>query len=119
MIKLNLESELSIMVDVDDTLVSNTQCWFFKRPIVYHNTYKNKTCVKYVSDAHLEFVKDLFARGYQITVWSHGGAQYAYDICLALGLEMYVYEARAKASKVLDDKHDVQNVVGARLHLKE
>lgn len=95
-------SELPAYFDVDETLIlkSPVKTGDFTIELNYHGTIKYAKPI----NQHIEFLKSLFARGYEITVWSANGYDWATTVVKALNLEQYVSYTCTKPSFYCDDK---------------
>jgi hypothetical protein len=58
----------------------------------------------YAHAKHVEHIKDFHARGHNIIVWSQGGALWARQVVLALGIEDIITACLSKPQWVFDDK---------------
>jgi predicted phosphatase len=95
-------SELPAYFDVDETLIlkSPVRTEEFNVPLNYHGSTKYAKPI----NQHVEFLKACFARGYEITVWSANGFDWATTVVKALNLEQYVSFVCTKPQFYCDDK---------------
>lgn len=99
---MTTNSEQIIMIDVDDTLVmwnwhTGSYDVEVKDPY-FDNVYKLKKHNK-----HIKILKDHYARGFYVVVWSAGGFAWAEAVVKALGLEKHVHQIMTKPCKFIDD----------------
>lgn len=98
-----VNNENTAYFDCDDTLVLYVDdSGNPKDEFITLDFYGEKKRLK-VHQAHVSFLKSLKKRGFEITVWSGNGNQWAAEVCKKLGLEDYVDYAKGKPSKVIDD----------------
>jgi hypothetical protein len=92
----------TVYFDVDSTLVFTSQ-----------ETPKDISCYQpveiggrrfYIHVPHVEHLKDFYARGHNVIVWSQGGALWARMVVQALDVERYVTACLSKPQWVFDDK---------------
>lgn len=98
-----VKSEVNIFFDVDDTLV----IWGLKREetsLSVVDPYDNKIVYLGVHNPHVKLLKNHFARGSYVTVWSANGYRWAEVIIRALQLENYVHLVMSKPRAHVDDK---------------
>ena len=100
-----LASELPIAIDVDETLVGKM---YFTRPphdqkYLRLDYYGTPVYVR-PNLHHIAFLKACKARGYDITVWSGNGYQWAKAVIVRLNLEPYVAYVASKPILYVDDK---------------
>ncbi len=99
-----LNSEMIIMVDVDDTLLmwkDYTQPGDNK--IAVTDPYDGVTVYLYPHTKHIDQIRKWKGRGYTVIVWSAGGVQWANAAIEALGLTDFVEMVMTKPSKFVDD----------------
>lgn len=94
---MKLTKEEVVYCDVDNTLV------FSHEGDISVDYYGELRFVRPHLE-HIQFLKSLKARGCIIKVHSHNGAQWAYNVCVALGLNDIVDECLTKPYKVIDDE---------------
>ncbi len=66
---------------------------------------------------HPVFLKNCFKRGDYIVVWSQNGFAWAKQVVEKLGLENYVDIVMNKPSRHIDDKENLEEIVGNRVYL--
>lgn len=113
--KIN-KTELSVGVDVDDTLIIHDHEKYPKLEKIEINYYGHKKIVA-VHEDHVQLLKAYKKRGYEITVWSNNGVAHAVEVVRKLGLEDFVYEARCKFNKHMDDQKDATQIVGQHVYI--
>lgn len=109
-------NENNVVVDCDQTLVMhNIEDYGKYVPIniSYYGT-SNSVVPHYTNIALLKSYK---ARGFHVTVWSNNGWAWAEQVVKALGLEVYVDAVQTKPCKHIDDKSDVESIVGLRVYI--
>lgn len=106
-----VENELTVGVDVDGTLIRPSDTGSIKIP--YGSTIKSFEPIM----EHVELLKAYKHRGFYVIVWSHGGWQHAKYVVQALKLERFVDLIITKVSKHVDDKSDVESIVGTRVFI--
>jgi predicted phosphatase len=114
-------SEKSVVIDVDETLVSSYPTKSkSKSLIVVNNPYQlGQKLKRYPKWGNINLLRDFKGRGYVITVWSHGGAYYAYNILQMLELDNYVDFVMTKPVKFVDDKSDLNSIVGMPVFIND
>lgn len=89
-------------IDVDETLI------FWKDdPNDTSNkvlSLPNGNLVIKLHKKHIQLVKNLYAIGWNITIWSQGGSDHAENVIKQIGLADYVHEIMNKPQMYLDDK---------------
>jgi len=58
----------------------------------------------WVHRPHVEHMRDFHARGHNVIVWSQGGALWAKEVVITLGLTSIVHACLSKPSWIFDDK---------------
>lgn len=95
-----IDSEMVVCFDCDDTLIM----WDLENKNVdIQNPYDNSIGSYTKHDAHIKYLKEHYARGYTIIVWSHGGYQWAQAVVNALELDRHVHFIMGKPMKFFDD----------------
>ena len=101
-----LNSSKIVFCDVDDTLVM----WDWRAidpegkglmEIVNPDTNRAEHVMPHFR--HIELLKQFHVRGHTIIVWSQGGAEWAGNVCRALGIEDMVHLAMNKPDWYIDD----------------
>lgn len=107
--------ELSIMFDVDQTLILWDQPKNSKNiGITRVETGRINKVTPHTE--HIELLKQHHYRGYHVTVWSASGTTWALAVVDALGLTGYVDEVRTKPLKFVDDLQ-ADEVLGTRIYI--
>jgi len=124
-----IDSEHVVMVDVDNTLV----LWdkeHKKKPIDFNNGYytgkKKEFIDPYTNDrlyltphqVHIRLLRQYKGRGFTIIVWSMAGVKWAESVVKTLGIDDIVDYVMTKPSKHLDDKQDIDSIIGSRVYLE-
>lgn len=97
-----IDNELTVIFDVDDTLV------LWGKPIGeetrrFIDPHTKKVEYLKPHDEHIQILKQQKGRGYHVTVWSAAGWAWAKTVIDTLGIQDYVDEIRSKPVKVFDD----------------
>ena len=117
--KILSKSELSVVVDVDGTLV-DTVSENTTGVMAIPNPYQTGDfLLRKPKKGNIGLLKDFKGRGYTVTVWSHGGALYAAQVVKYLNLESYVDFVSCKPTKCVDNKADIESIVGMRVFIDE
>lgn len=112
----HVNPEHVICFDCDDTLVMWGEG---PNDVVIKNPYNEQEIFNLKKhERHIRLLKDNFARGYFVTVWSAGGYLWAKAVVKALGLEEYVHHITAKPSAYVDDLH-ANEVLVNRIYLED
>lgn len=110
-----IENELSVMVDVDDTLLM----WGMDNSpdaITAQCPYTKEYLRLVPHTRHVELLKQYKGRGFYVTVWSAGGWEWAKTAVNVLNLESFVDEVRTKPLKYMDDLQ-AREILGTRVYL--
>lgn len=111
-------SELTISFDVDGTLALWENA---DHPgpgkIKIIDPYDKKPRYMTPHQKHVNFLKNCYYRGYQITVWSGRGGKWADAIARAFGLKKYITKCETKPVKVVDDLL-AEDILTGRLFLE-
>jgi hypothetical protein len=103
-------------VDVDDTLVIwNTP--YHERDVNFRCPYKKEILTCTAHKPNIRILKEKFARGYLVIVWSQGGKAHADAVVKALGLQDFVNITCDKPEGYMDDL-PCSEWMGTRLWLK-
>lgn len=101
------QNELTISLDVDDTLVMWKDNPYSpgkgKIKITDPNDPDSPYRFLYPHKRHINFLKKCHNRGYLVTVWSNGGWEWAEAVVRALNLTEYVTKVESKPIKIVDD----------------
>jgi len=117
--KILSKTELSVVVDVDGTLV-DTVAEKTAGVLTIANPYQpGDYLLRKPKRGNIGLLKDFKGRGYNITVWSHGGALYAAEVVKALKLETYVDYVSCKPTKCVDNRSDLESIVGMRVFIED
>jgi predicted phosphatase len=95
-------SELPVVIDVDKTLIGDISVNEREGSIAL-DYYGNKVYANKIVE-HIDLLKSYKARGYEVTVWSANGFQWAKEVVTKLDLMAYVDEVATKPTKYVDDK---------------
>lgn len=68
---------------------------------------------------HITFLKHCYNRGDFVIVWSKNGFQHSENVVKKLGLEKYVHICMSKPTRHVDDKQNLNEIVGDRVFLPE
>lgn len=95
-----IKNDIPIEVDVDETLL------VFKYPVELEDlAIEVKPGVKAVPHyGHIEQIKEHWARGHYLTVWSAGGWEWAEKVVDLLGIRDYFNDCRTKTRWFYDDR---------------
>lgn len=107
--------EHSIMIDVDDTLVMWHQP---VNDIIVECPYSGDEIPLKIHKRHVKLLKDHYARGYCVVVWSAAGVAWADAVVDALELRPYIYDTLSKPQKFIDDLPATEVLVN-RLYLND
>ena len=110
-----IENELTLLCDVDDTLVIWGQP-ISDKTVEITCPYTGKIEHLVPHETLIQILKQQKGRGYHVTVWSAGGWEWAKTVVIALKLEKYVDEIRTKPVKYFDDLQAAE-VLGTRVYL--
>ncbi len=91
----------TVYFDVDSTLVF-TEAEAPKN--IQFDYIKINTRHWLVHRQHVDAVKDFWARGHNVIIWSQGGAKWATMVAEALGISTYVHACLSKPLWYFDDK---------------
>lgn len=97
-------SEMPVVIDVDETLISKPFQSIKGVDGSFHMDYYGKMQLHTPITRHVDLLKSYKARGYEVTVWSANGVQWAKQAVEKLGLEDYVDWVASKPLKAVDDK---------------
>lgn len=111
------DNELSIMFDVDQTLIMWDNALFDTNSIciVRPDTKRHNYVLPHIE--HIELLKQHHHRGYWVTVWSASGTAWAVAVVEALELKEYVNEVRTKPLKFVDDLQ-ANEILGTRVYIE-
>ncbi len=112
-----ITQESTIFFDVDQTLVM----WGVKakkgqRLVAITNPHWGEQHYLAPHVGHIKVLKDRFARGSFIVVWSAGGFAWANAVVKALELEKYVHLVMSKPHMYVDDK-PAKHFMGEHLYI--
>lgn len=96
------DNELTVFVDVDDTLLMHDLSLGEVMDFTYpYGAGRIKT--RAVHAPHVSLIKDMHSRGYSVFVWSAAGALWAAEAVTKLGLKPYVKACMTKPIRYIDD----------------
>lgn len=96
-----LEDKRICYVDVDDTLIMwNADINDPQSKVI---EVMNGNLVVYFHKEHIQLIKDLYAIGWNIVIWSQGGSDHAEKVVQACQLENYVHVISPKPENYIDD----------------
>lgn len=100
-----LKNEKHACFDVDDTLVMWGDKDYTPDPtkIAFKCPHTESTYYLKPNKSHINFLKVQKSRGFDITVWSQGGWEWAETVIKTLELENYVDTVQTKPLKYVDD----------------
>jgi predicted phosphatase len=111
-----IKNEYTVFFDCDDTLVMHGDHGDIPT-VKVRDTVEEKFIVLGVNQPMIRLMKEEHRRGAHITVWSHGGFQWAVNVVEALELTKYVHEVRSKPLTYFDDK-SVEEWMTYRVYLE-
>lgn len=97
-------SELPVVIDVDETLITKFRAGDCCDINDIAFTYYGERVVAQPISVHIDLLKSYKQRGYEVTVWSANGNQWAKEVVTKLGLTDYVDIVASKPLKYVDDK---------------
>jgi predicted phosphatase len=98
-------SELPVVIDVDETLINKVcEHSFIGVDNVLKLNYYGRIVYTTAIERHVDLLKSYKQRGYEVTVWSANGYQWAKEVITKLDLLAYVDEVASKPLKYVDDK---------------
>jgi hypothetical protein len=106
-----IENELIVVCDVDMTLIRPSDGGSLN--IAYAGVVKPHEPIM----EHVELIKSYKHRNFFVIVWSANGYAHAKQAVEALKLERFVDLILSKPLKWVDDKQDIESVLGARVYL--
>lgn len=92
-----LSDKRTVNIDVDDTLIM----WEATPEKPYTMNIDGLKCRPH--EKHIELLKNLKAIGWNVVVWSQGGADHAENVVKHLELEKYVDVVMSKPEVIVDD----------------
>lgn len=110
---------------------NNITCFDCDGTLVLYKDYRTKTPDKIEFDYgdekfyltphkfHIAFLKHCYKRGDTVILWSKNGWQWAEQIGLKLGITDYVHFCMSKPTRHVDDKHNMNEIVGDRIFIEE
>lgn len=104
--------------DVDNSLVMWHPDVNEKIPGSVAFKYGDETVYLTPHKNHIRFLKQCYIRKDFIEVWSKNGFEWAEQVVKTLELETYVHLVRAKPSRHIDDKDTLEDIVGARIYMR-
>jgi hypothetical protein len=113
-----IESNNITAFDVDNTLVMWHPNANDKIPGSLDFQYGNEIVYLTPHHNHIRFLKQCSIRGDHVEVWSKNGFQWAKQVVEKLKLQDYVDVVRSKPSRHVDDKEEMEHIVGARIYMR-
>lgn len=124
-----IDSEHVIMVDVDNTLVlwgkdhriplaRITDKNFNDKRILFVDPYTGDNLYLTPHNVHIRLLRQYKGRGFTIIVWSMAGVKWSESVVKTLGIEDIVDYCMTKPAKHLDDKQDIDSIIGSRVYLE-
>lgn len=118
-----IPNENVVVFDVDDTLI----CWSktYDKPakgkIAIKDPYMQVETIYYLKphSVHVRLLKQYKERGNTIIIWSMAGYKWAHEVAKELGLLNIADIIMTKPNRHVDDKSDVESIVGVRVFLKD
>lgn len=106
-----------VYFDVDDTLVMWYQHYEpgFDDKCISIDFLENRHALV-PHKKHIELLKDLYAQGWTVVVWSAGGLEWAQTVTKALGLENHVHHILAKPYRYVDDLYSDEFMLNRVYH---
>ena len=105
-----------IAFDVDDTLIMDPKDQ--DEDTYFIDPYDGLQTRRAVHKRHVKLLKDHYAKGYFVIVWSANGQRWAERVVEALGLNNFVHAILAKPIKIVDDL-PVTEWMGPRIYLED
>lgn len=96
-----MSDKRTVYCDVDDTLIM----WDadINDPTSKVLSLVNGNIVVRLHKVHIQLVKNLYAIGWNVVVWSQGGSDHAEDVVKQIGLTDYVTAILPKPESYIDD----------------
>lgn len=101
--------------DIDGTLVIWPKDYHVSKPGRLEFEYGDELVYLYPHHANISFLKFCSFRGDFIEVWSKHKYVWCVEVIKKLELEKYVDLARSKPDRHIDDKTDLNDIVGERV----
>ncbi len=111
-----IDSESIGFVDVDQTLIMWGKAKKGEKVIHVTCPYSGEQKTLRPNRGNIKVLKDRYARGSYIIVWSAGGNKWADAVIKALGLKPYVNKVMSKATFFIDDKQ-AHEILGERVYV--
>ncbi len=114
-----INNENVVLFDCDQTLA----IWHkdHKKPgkgkLLFVDPYTGDKLYLYPHSVHIRLLRQYKGRGFAVIVHSMAGVKWAETIVRVLKLEKYVDLCMSKATKHVDDKEDVKDIIGTRVYL--
>jgi phosphoglycolate phosphatase-like HAD superfamily hydrolase len=114
-----LKKETTVFCDVDQTLVIWTKKYANPHTgaIKIIDPYTQDTLYLQPHKPHIRLLKQYKTRGYGVVVFSKAGYKWAEAVVKAVGLEPTVDLVMSKSDKYIDDKTDIQDILGCHVYL--
>lgn len=114
---MTIDSELVAAFDIDDSILFEDANRGI--PVQYTNPFTGKIEHRSYSEVHVEWLKELHARGYTIILWSAGSAKHCEAVARTLKIDKYVHFCVTKPLVHVDDKRDSLSIIGKRIFLEK
>lgn len=118
-----IENEVNVGFDVDGTLIrpatreDKTDESMYPNGRLLHIFADNTSKYYLVHTEHVELLKSYRKRGFYVIVWSANGHDHAGRIVRALNLEDSVDLVMTKCMKHVDDRKDIEGIVGSHVFI--
>lgn len=112
-----ISHEFIVVTDIDGTLIRPGD----DNPHMIHitNPYLKETYSYIPHLAHINLIKQYKTRGFFIIAWSANGVNHAKSVIQALNLEKYINLVITKPMKAVDDKNNLNDIIGNRVFIPE
>lgn len=114
-----LEHDNITSSDVDNTLVKWPKDWWLPGANRMEFEYGGEKVYLIPHRFHVVFLKHCFKRGDFVEIWSKNGSAWATQVAEKLGLIDHVHFIRAKSARHVDDKTNLNEIVGDRIFIEE
>jgi len=114
-----IRAESITSCDVDNTLVIWGKDYKTPGPNKIEFDYGDEKVYLKPHKFHPLFIKHCYNRGDYIEIWSQNGHMWAEQVVNKLGLQEHVTVIRNKPSRHIDDKTNLEDIVGVRIFIKD